>query len=148
MTEAERRINIVAVLKRAGVNIWGSGDRAEALCPFHRERTPSFKVTPSKGLWHCFGCRAGGTAVSFIEQRYRVNREEARAMLRAWGELRDGTQDVGQPRSQTSGRDTPPLGAIYDGPGAPGSGGRQMTIDVEPGPMAPSRIDQTRQRST
>ena len=46
-------------LKRAGRSLVG-------LCPFHSERTPSFHVTPSKGFYHCFGCGAGGTAITFL----------------------------------------------------------------------------------
>lgn len=46
-------------LKRVGRSLVG-------LCPFHSERTPSFHVTPGKGFYHCFGCGAGGTAVTFL----------------------------------------------------------------------------------
>jgi DNA primase len=46
-------------LKRAGMN-W------RALCPFHRERTPSFHVNPQRQSYHCFGCGAGGTVFRFI----------------------------------------------------------------------------------
>jgi DNA primase len=41
-------------------------DSYKGLCPFHEEKTPSFYVTPSKGLFHCFGCRAGGNAINFL----------------------------------------------------------------------------------
>lgn len=46
-------------LKRVGRSLVG-------LCPFHSERTPSFHVTPEKGFYHCFGCGAGGTAITFV----------------------------------------------------------------------------------
>jgi DNA primase len=46
-------------LKRAGSNYKG-------LCPFHGEKTPSFTVSPAKGFYHCFGCDAHGTAISFL----------------------------------------------------------------------------------
>jgi len=49
----------VVTLKRAGVNYKGN-------CPFHNEKTPSFVVSPSKGIFKCFGCGESGTAVSFI----------------------------------------------------------------------------------
>ena len=49
-------------LKKRGVNY-------EACCPFHNEKTPSFKVNPVRGTCHCFGCGAGGNAISFIMQQ-------------------------------------------------------------------------------
>ena len=48
-------------LKRSGVNYKG-------LCPFHQEKTPSFYVHPSKGIYKCFGCGAGGDAIHFLTQ--------------------------------------------------------------------------------
>jgi DNA primase len=46
-------------LKKKGAN-W------EACCPFHEEKTPSFKVNPAKGIYKCFGCGKGGDAISFV----------------------------------------------------------------------------------
>ena len=59
------RVDIVDViehhvpLKRAGTNF-------AACCPFHNEKTPSFTVSPTKQFYHCFGCGAHGTAISFL----------------------------------------------------------------------------------
>ena len=46
-------------LKRAGTNFVG-------LCPFHKEKTPSFNVSPTKQIFHCFGCHKGGDVISFL----------------------------------------------------------------------------------
>ncbi len=46
-------------LKRKGMNLW-------ACCPFHDEKTPSFSVSPAKGIYKCFGCGAAGDSVKFI----------------------------------------------------------------------------------
>ncbi|GAB6049560.1 hypothetical protein JCM16106_04040 [Hydrogenophilus islandicus] len=59
------RVDIVEVigkrikLKKSGVNYF-------ACCPFHGEKTPSFSVSPSKQFYHCFGCGAHGTAITFL----------------------------------------------------------------------------------
>jgi len=58
-------------LKRAG-----SGS-LKGLCPFHDEKTPSFHVTPSKGLYYCFGCGEGGSAVDFVRQMEGLSFPEA-----------------------------------------------------------------------
>ena len=50
-----------------------SGARLTGLCPFHDERTPSFSVNPGKGLYHCFGCGAGGDAVTFVRDTEGVD---------------------------------------------------------------------------
>lgn len=51
----------VPTLKKRGANFIG-------LCPFHKEKTPSFTVSPDKQIFHCFGCHAGGNVFSFIEK--------------------------------------------------------------------------------
>ena len=44
------------------------GGSLKGLCPFHDERTPSFQVTPSRGLFYCFGCGEGGDTISFVQK--------------------------------------------------------------------------------
>jgi len=44
------------------------GRRYQGLCPFHAEKTPSFSVNPELGLYHCFGCGAGGDAIRFVRE--------------------------------------------------------------------------------
>ncbi len=48
------------------VSLKRQGSRLTGLCPFHNEKTPSFSVTPDKGLYYCFGCHKGGDVVRFI----------------------------------------------------------------------------------
>ena len=63
--EIKSRANIVdlvseyVTLKKAGRNFVG-------LCPFHKEKTPSFTVTPDKQIFYCFGCGEGGNVFSFL----------------------------------------------------------------------------------
>ena len=49
-------------LKAAG------GGSLKGLCPFHDERSPSFHVTPSRGMWYCFGCGEGGDVLAFVQK--------------------------------------------------------------------------------
>lgn len=58
------------VLKKRGVNYLG-------LCPFHNEKTPSFTVSPAKGIYKCFGCGRGGNSVNFIMEHEHVNYPDA-----------------------------------------------------------------------
>ena len=61
-------------LKKKGVNY-------QACCPFHNEKTPSFVVSPSKGVFKCFGCGKGGNAVTFIMEHESVSYPEALRMV-------------------------------------------------------------------
>ena len=59
------RIDIVDVIERY-LPLKKAGANYVACCPFHSEKTPSFSVSPSKQFYHCFGCGAHGSAISFI----------------------------------------------------------------------------------
>ena len=61
-------------LKRRGTQYWGC-------CPFHGEKTPSFKVDPARGLFHCFGCGAGGDVFSYVMKRDNLTFPEALKQL-------------------------------------------------------------------
>ena len=61
-------------LKKRGVNLLG-------LCPFHNEKTPSFIVSPAKGIFKCFGCGKGGNSVHFIMEHEQISYYEALKFL-------------------------------------------------------------------
>src|SRR3990172_4336252 len=56
-----------------GIEIRKKGTTLVALCPFHQEKTPSFVVTPSKGLFHCFGCGVSGDVIGFVTRFDRIS---------------------------------------------------------------------------
>ena len=74
--EIYNRADIVEVvsdfvsLRKAGVNYKG-------LCPFHNEKTPSFVVSPSKGICHCFSCGKGGNVIHFLMEHEQMTYPEA-----------------------------------------------------------------------
>lgn len=76
LDEVLSRIDIVELisgympLKRAGRNF-------KAVCPFHKEKTPSFMVNPDKQIYHCFGCGIGGNAFNFLMRYERIEFPEA-----------------------------------------------------------------------
>ncbi|MBR2429390.1 MAG: DNA primase [Alistipes sp.] len=73
-------VNIVDIvgdyvtLKRKGVNY-------EACCPFHQEKTPSFKVSPARGIYKCFGCGKSGNAINFVMESENATYPEALRMI-------------------------------------------------------------------
>lgn len=71
--EAANIVDVVGefvTLRKAGANYKG-------LCPFHNEKTPSFMVSPSRGICHCFGCGKGGSPISFIMEHEQMTYPEA-----------------------------------------------------------------------
>jgi len=80
------------------------GGSLKGLCPFHDEKTPSFNVTPARGLWYCFSCSEGGDVIKFVQQIDNLNFAEAveRLAARAGIDLRyeQGGHVPGQEQSQ------------------------------------------------
>jgi DNA primase len=70
-TDIVKLVSGFLTLKKAG------HDRFVGLCPFHTEKTPSFGVSPSKGLYHCFGCGKGGDAIGFLRDVEQLEFSEA-----------------------------------------------------------------------
>ena len=65
-TDIESVISPYVNLRRRGKNLVG-------LCPFHNEKTPSFSVSPAKGLCKCFSCGKGGNSVHFIMEHEQMS---------------------------------------------------------------------------
>lgn len=74
------RADIVDVVGQF-VELKKRGSNYEACCPLHKEKTPSFKVNPARGIYHCFGCHKGGNAISFIMEHEAMSFPEAAKYL-------------------------------------------------------------------
>ncbi|MGH9389809.1 MAG: CHC2 zinc finger domain-containing protein, partial [Vicinamibacteria bacterium] len=62
-----------AVVAERGIELKRKGRQLVAACPFHKEKTASFNVSSSKGLFHCFGCGAAGDVIGFVTKHDKVS---------------------------------------------------------------------------
>lgn len=81
-SEIISKCNILDVISPL-VPLKKSGSNYKACCPFHKEKTPSFTVSESKQIFHCFGCGASGDAISFVMKYYNLTFPEAVERLAA-----------------------------------------------------------------
>jgi len=73
-TDIVSLVGRTVALKRRGKDYVG-------LCPFHQEKSPSFSVSPAKQMFYCYGCKAGGDAIKFVEKRDRIDFLDALNLL-------------------------------------------------------------------
>ncbi len=95
VSEIKDRLSILDVVG-GSVKLKKAGRSYVGLCPFHKEKTPSFHVSPERGTYHCFGCGEGGDIFSFIEKSEGVDFKGALTLL---------AERAGVPLEQYSGRD-------------------------------------------
>ncbi len=80
LDEFKARLPLVEIVARR-VRLTRRGHEHVGLCPFHREKTPSFTVSESKGFYHCFGCQQHGNAIDFVMATEGLEFGEAVARL-------------------------------------------------------------------
>lgn len=82
-----------------------AGKNLKGLCPFHKEKSPSFIVSPDRQSWHCFGCGLGGDLISFLMQYENVEFVEALKIL---------ADKAGVPFQLSGGTDQRQYAVLYD----------------------------------
>lgn len=68
--EVKQRTNIVEVAEYFGI-------KSKQCCPFHKEKTPSFSISQSKQIFHCFGCEVGGDCITLVSKLLNINAYES-----------------------------------------------------------------------
>ena len=76
LEDLKTQTNIVSVIGEV-VSLKKTGGTYKGLCPFHQEKTPSFGISPSKQLYYCHGCGAGGDAIKLIRELEHLSYPEA-----------------------------------------------------------------------
>ncbi|MDQ6767695.1 MAG: DNA primase [Candidatus Eremiobacteraeota bacterium] len=98
--EIQTKVDLLAYVSQY-VTLRKRGREYVGLCPFHAEKTPSFSLNAEKGVWHCYGCNAGGDLVTFVKRYENVEFPDAIRMLatRAGVELHE-SEDFRRRRSE------------------------------------------------
>jgi len=103
------RTDILAVIGEGVPSLKRRGRSWVGLCPFHKEKSPSFHVNPDRGFYHCFGCKESGTAIDFLMKQEGYTFPEAvRALAERAGiavEEARGNAQVSEAERQRKGRD-------------------------------------------
>ncbi|MDQ7006658.1 MAG: DNA primase [Acidobacteriota bacterium] len=95
LEEIRRAADLAAIVGET-VKLRRAGNALVGLCPFHQEKTPSFRVSPEKGVFHCFGCQVGGDVFTYMAELHGISFTEAADLL---GER------YGIPRPRVTGRE-------------------------------------------
>ncbi|WP_026922870.1 DNA primase [Glycomyces arizonensis] len=99
------RVDIAEVIGERVTLRNAGGGNLKGLCPFHDERSPSFNVTPARGVYHCFGCGVGGDAITFLTELDGLTFVEAIERLAARAGLKLTYEDIdGRVRRGPSGQ--------------------------------------------
>jgi len=78
--QIKERLDVAEII-RSYIPIQQAGKYWKGNCPFHKEKTPSFVITPEKQIWHCFGCNVGGDVISFVMRYENIDFTEAIKIL-------------------------------------------------------------------
>lgn len=113
----EQLLNVVSIEDVVGdfVSLKRSGPRYKGCCPFHDEKTPSFVVSPSIGIYKCFGCQKGGNAIQFMMDIDNLNFvEAAKSLAKRFGVELEETHVENQDAHQEAQRQRESIQAAVD----------------------------------
>ena len=111
--EIKKTTDLAAVVRAHGVELKKAGRNWKGRCPFHEDKTPSFIVTPEKGLFHCPGCGAAGNVIQFVARMENLtDREAALKLLDAVPGVSRGSE-IAPPPKPTA-KDTELFAAIIE----------------------------------
>ncbi len=111
--------DIVSVITSYGISLEKKGSSFMGLCPFHEDKNPSLSVDQSKGLFHCFGCGAGGDIFDFVMKHQGVEFREALSILKGSGDTNLKSKEAKPSKTITEKKDSSviaksPLGGLED----------------------------------
>ena len=142
LEELRRRLSLASAVSRR-VKLQRRGREFVGLCPFHKEKTPSFSVVEDKGFYHCFGCGAHGDVISFTMQTGSLSFPEAvEALAREAGlEVPKATpEERERAQRQTTLRGALESAANWFEEQLHGSGGREALAYLEKRGLDPDTI--------
>ena len=96
ISQIRSRVDLVRVVEESGVALRRTGKNFVGKCPFHQDDTPSFSVSPDNQFYKCFGCGAGGTVFTYVEQREQITFPEAVRKLAARAGIAIAEDDRGE----------------------------------------------------
>ena len=103
INQVRDRVDIAEIVGHH-VSLTRAGQNLKGLCPFHQEKSPSFTVSPSRQIFHCFGCGAGGNVFTFLMRVTGANfPETVRELGRKFGiDVPDSGPSAGPQAAQAS----------------------------------------------
>ncbi|MFH1147445.1 MAG: CHC2 zinc finger domain-containing protein [Pseudomonadota bacterium] len=99
----KRNVDLVSLIQSKGISLKKNGKGYTGLCPFHNDTNPSLSVNPTKRLWQCFGCGAGGDVIRFVELFDKVEFPEAVKKLGATTKHTKHTKERSLPQTHADG---------------------------------------------